>query len=566
MAVTKPVPPTKDGTLRVVVLGGNEEVGRNCTLLEYGNDIIVIDMGLQFPEEDMPGIDYIINDYTYLKDKIDRIRGVIITHGHYDHIGGIPHLMKQIGNPVIYTGILTAGIIKKRQVEYTDAPPLKIQHIDENSRLKFGQAFNVEFFRVNHNIPNGFGVIAHTPVGTVVHTGDFKFDHNPVNEKPMDMERLRRLAKGGIALLMADSTNAERPGHQLSETEVGMEMEQIFRQVKNRLIIGTFASNLSRVQLLISLAEKYGRKVAVFGRSLVSNLEVTKELGFIHYSPNTMVDWLEAKNLPDSKVMVICTGAQGERNAVLMRLANNEHRDLKLKKGDTIVFSSSVIPGNERTVQSLMDGLYRHGANVIHYKMMDIHAGGHARQEDLKDLVRLLKPKYYMPIEGNHFMLRINAQTMIDSGLMPESHTLVADNGQAIEMTRERIRLTDDRLPAEYVFVDGLGVGDISEVVLRDRRMMAEDGMLVIIVTIRKKTGELVQNPDIISRGFIYMKESLPLVEETRAKVRTILKDKDHRTPAFETVIRNKIRNEVGEFLWKKTQRRPMILPVLIEV
>lgn len=564
--VAKKATTPKHDTLRIIVLGGNEEVGRNCTLFEYGTDIVVVDMGLQFPEEDMPGIDYIINDFTYLQDKIDRVRGVIITHGHYDHIGGIPHLMERIGNPVLYTGVLTAGIIKKRQQEHTSAPPLKIQTINEKSRLKFGNSFVVEFFHVNHNIPDSYGLVVKTPVGNVVHTGDFKFDHNPVNEKTMDIGRLNQIAADGVRILMADSTNAERPGHQLSENQVGTELEEIFRQVKGRMIVGTFASNLSRVQLLISLAEKYGRKVLVKGRSLTTNLEISHELGFMKFKPNTLVDIVQAKHVPDNKLTVICTGAQGEKNAVLMRLANGDDRELQLKKGDTIIFSSSVIPGNERTVQNLMDGLYRHGANVIHYKMMDIHAGGHARQEDLKDVVRLLKPEYYMPIEGNHFMLRINANAMVEAKLLSDKNVIVSDNGQVIEATKDSVQLTKEMVPAEYIFVDGLGVGDVSEVVLRDRRQLAGDGMLVVIVTVRRKTGELVQNPDLISRGFVHMKESKRLVEETRQQVKKILKDRDPKSPAYEDYLKNKIRDQIGEFVWRKTKRRPMILPVLIEV
>ncbi|MFA5359186.1 MAG: ribonuclease J [Patescibacteria group bacterium] len=551
--------------LRIIALGGLEEVGRNCILFEYDSDIIIVDMGLQFPEEDMPGIDYIIPDVTYLKNKINNIRGVIITHGHYDHIGGIPHLMKEIGNPVIYTAPLTAGIIKKRQEEYADAPKLNIYQINENSRLKLGGAFQVEFFRVNHTIPDSYGIVIKTPVGNIVHTGDFKFDKHPVNEKPIDINRLRSIGNQRVALLMADSTNAEHPGHQLSESDVDREMEKVFGSVQGRMIVGTFASNLSRVQLLISLAERHGRKVLVEGRSLNDNLDVSHSLGYMKFGKNTMVDWAEAKNIPDNKLMIICTGAQGERNAVLMRMANNEHKYLHIKKGDVVVFSSSVIPGNERTIQNLKDTLYRNGAKVIHYKMMDIHAGGHAKQEDLKELISLIRPKFYMPIYANHYMLRIHGELAVSTGIK-ESNVLIADNGQVVELTKDAAKVTAEKISAEYVFVDGLGVGDVSEIVLRDRRMMAEDGMLVVIVTIRKKTGELVQNPDLISRGFIYMKENKNIVEETRKRVRNLLKDKDHTSPAFEDYIKNKIRNEIGEFLWKRTNRRPMILPVLIEV
>ena len=551
--------------LRVIPLGGMEEVGRNMMVLEYNDDIIIIDMGLQFPEEDMPGIDYIIPNISYLRDKVNKIRGVIITHGHYDHIGAVPHLIGQLGNPVIYTGALTAGILRKRQEDYRGAPKLNLAQIDERSKIKLGRSFRIEFFRVNHNIPDSFGVVIKTPIGTIVHTGDFKFDENPVHDKPIDFNRLKTIARDKILLLMSDSTNAEHPGHQLSESQVGVELSTILAEAKGRIIAGTFASNLSRVQLLVALAEEHGRKVLIEGRSLNDNLEIVRDLGYTKIKKNTIVSWHEAKDLPDNKLLIICTGAQGEKNAVLMRLANMEHKYLKLKKGDTIIFSSSVIPGNERTVQSLKDTLYRHGAKVIHYQMMDIHAGGHAKQEDLKKLINIFRPKFFMPIEANYYMLVIHGEVAQQAGI-PEKSILIPNNGQIVEITKNGAKLSSQQVPSDYVFVDGLGVGDISEIVLRDRRVMAEDGMLVVIVTIRQKTGELVQNPDLISRGFIYMKENKNLVEETRNKVKVLLKDKDHHSPAFENYLKNKIRNEIGDFLWKKTNRRPMILPVLIEV
>lgn len=559
----KPAPGAK---LRVMVMGGLEEVGRNMTIMEYENDIIIIDMGLQFPEDDMPGIDYIIPNISYLKGKEKNIRGVIITHGHYDHIGGIPHILPKIGNPIIYTGKLSAGIIERRQEDFKDAPKLKFYLIDEKSQVNLGK-FNVEFFRVNHNIPDSFGIVLHTPVGTVVHTGDFKIDHSPINDEPADLNRIAQIGAQGVLALMADSTNAEQEGHQISETKVSAELEKIFENAKGRIIVGTFASNLNRIQQAITLAEKFGRKVLIEGRSLKNNTEIAHKLGYMKFASGTLVEpeFYSPKKYANDKVVIIGSGAQGERNAFLVRFANEEHRYLSPIEGDTVIFSSSVVPGNERTVQSLMDTLSRKGAKLVHYRLMDVHAGGHAKQEDLKLMMQLIKPKYLIPIEANHYMLQVHGDLGEQVGIN-KKNIFVADNGQVIEFTKEGGHLSKEYVPTDYVMVDGLGVGDVSNIVLRDRRVMSEDGMLVIIATIRQKTGELVGNPDIISRGFVYMKENKKLIEDTRMKVKKICIDNDTISPAFDDHIKNKIREELGSFLYKVTRRRPMILPVVIKV
>ncbi|RJR31394.1 ribonuclease J [Candidatus Parcubacteria bacterium] len=550
--------------LKIIPLGGLEEVGRNMILFEYGRDIIIVDMGLQFPEEDMPGIDYVIPNISYLKDKIKNIRGVIITHGHYDHIGAIPHLMPRLGNPAIFTARLTAGIIRKRQEEHQNLPKLNIQEVNEHSRIKLG-VFNLEFFHLNHNIPDSFGLFIKTPVGNLVHTGDFKLDYNPVYEKPADLNRIAQIGNSGILALMCDSTDAEEPGHQISEKEVGIELEKIFEQAPGRIIIGTFASLLSRVQQIFWIAEKLGKKIMVEGRSMKTNVEIAHELGYLKFKPETLVDEKNFREVPENKLIVLCTGAQGERHAVLMRIANNEHRFIFFKTKDTVIFSSSVVPGNERTVQNLKDTIYKHDARVIHYQMMDIHAGGHAKQEDLKMMIRLVKPQFYIPIEGNHYMLRINGDLGKAVGV-PENNIIIGENGRIIECQKNSCKLTAKTVPADYVFVDGLGVGDVSQIVLRDRQMMAADGMLVVIATIYKKTGALVQNPDLISRGFVYLKENKKLIEQIRSKAKKIMHDSDTKSPAFESYIKDKIRNDIGQFIYSKTKRRPMILPVLIEV
>jgi len=555
--------------LRVIVLGGLEEVGRNMTVFEYNKEIIIIDMGLQFPEEDMPGIDYIIPNVTYLQDKKDWIKGVIISHGHYDHIGGIPHIMGEIGNPPMFMGKLTAGLVRKRNIEYKNSPVLKIKEIDDTTVIKLGSSFNLEFLRVNHSIPDCFATVIKTPVGTIVHTGDFKIDFTPVNDKPADLNRMAQLGAAGVRLLMSDSTDATHPGYQVSESYIGEEMGKLFEKIEGRIIIGTFASQLSRVQKIFDLAEKYDRRVSLQGRSMTSNVEVAHEIGYLKFNPKLLIDDKDLNKMPDNKVMIVGTGAQGESNAFLSRVVNGEHRVVSIKQGDTVLFSSSVIPGNERSIQNLMDRVVRQGAKIIHYKMLDIHAGGHAKAEDLKLTMRLFKPEFFMPIEANHYMLRAHAELAEQVGI-PKSNIFVADNGQVVDLRlvggKVEGTLTSEKVPTDYVMVDGLGVGDVSEIVLRDRRMMSEDGMIVAIVTIDAHTGDIIGNPDLISRGFVHMKENRELIEKTRMRVKKIIKDKVPTSLADDDYIKNKIRNDVGQFLFAQTKRRPMVLPVIIKV
>ena len=554
----------KGDKLKIIVVGGNEEVGRNMTILEYGNDIIIIDLGLQFPEENMPGIDYIIPNIDYLKDKTQKIRGLFITHAHFDHIGGIPHLMGRLGNPTIYSSDLSLAIIAKRQDDYKDSPKLNLQSVKTNDVIRAG-CFKVSFFGVSHNIPTSMGIVVDTPVGKVVHTGDFKLDLNETGATATEISKITNLGKENVLALLGDSTNASQSGHQLSETEIQGNLDEIIKNAPGRVIMGTFSSLLGRIQQIISAAERFKKKVVVEGYSMKTNVEIAQALGYLKMKKDTLIQLKDMDKYPKNRILIVCTGAQGEGRAVLMRIANNEHKSLKVEQGDTVVFSSSVIPGNERSVQKLKDSLYREGAEVIHYQMMDVHAGGHAKAEDIKFFISMVKPRYFIPIEGHHSFLRMNAKIAESAGVNP-NNILVADNGQVMEFTQNSGRLTDKKVPSDYVFVDGLGVGDISNIVLRDRQMMAEDGMIVVIATIRAKTGQLVQNPDLISRGFIYMKENKRLVEDTRKKVRSLLKDYNPKTAANDAYIKDKIRNEIGKFLFQKTERRPMVLPVIIEV
>ena len=551
--------------LRIIPLGGLEEVGRNMTLFEYGNDIIIVDMGLQFPEEDMPGIDYIIPNIKYFKGKERNIKGVFITHGHMDHIGAIPHLMPRLGNPPMFTAALTAGIIKKKQEDYPNTSPLNIRVVNFESKVTLGN-FRVEFFHVNHNIPDVLGMAIYTPEGLIIHTGDFKFDHSPTTDKPADIGRIAQLGSQNVLLLMSDSTGAEHPGHSISENEIQKTIDGIISKAKGRIIVATFSSLISRIQQIITISEKYGKKVAIDGYSMRTNIEIANKLGYLKFRRGTIIRPEQMKNYPDDKVSLMCTGAQGEGKAVLMRIVNKEHRHVQIKKADTVIFSSSVVPGNERTVQNLKDQLYRQGADVVHYKMMDVHVGGHAQIEDLKMMINLIKPKFFMPIHGNYYMLRLHANIAESIGI-PPSNTVVAGNGNVIELTKNSAVITKEKIPSNYVMVDGLGVGDVGNIVLRDRQQMSEDGMFTIIIVADSKTGKIVGSPDIISRGFIYMKGSTELVKETKNKVIEIVNKKaapEH--DANWAYVKDNIRDQIGQFLFNKTQRRPMILPVVIEV
>ncbi len=557
-------PDGKGGKLRVAIVGGAEEVGRNMTLIEYGKDIVLIDMGLQFPEEDQPGVDYIIPNVSYLKGREKDVKGVVITHGHYDHIGGIPHLSPVLHHPPIYGTKLTNGIIKKRQEDFPDKGQIDLREIDVDKSINMG-VFTLEFFRVNHNIPDSVGVIIHTPEGTLVHTGDFKFDLQPVMDEVADFHKIASIGQQGVLALLSDSTNAAQPGHQLSESKIGNTLDSIFRDAPGRIIVGTFASLLNRLQQIISISEKYGRKIVIEGYSMRSNIEIAHKLGYLKMNPKTVISAREALKMPPQKVAIMCTGAQGESRAALMRIANREHRNFRIDKDDTVIFSSSVIPGNERTVQRLKDTLLKEGAHVIHYQMMDVHAGGHAKAEDLKLLFRLLNPKYIIPVEGNRFLLEASKSIALELGWQDDKVHVVT-NGQIVQFAGGEGKLTKEKIPTDYVMVDGLGVGDVQEVVLRDRQSLSEDGMFVIIVTIHEQTGKLVGSPDIISRGFVYMKDAKHLIEDAREKVRKIVDKGSQNTTSNPQWLKNKLRDDMGQFLFQKTQRRPMILPVVIEV
>jgi len=555
----------KTQDLRIIPLGGLDGIGRNMTVIEYGRDSIIIDIGLQFPEEDMPGIDYIIPNTAYLKDKKDMIRGILITHGHMDHIGAIPHSMGRLGNPTIYTAPLTAGIIKKRQIDFPGAPKLNINEVNKNSKIKLG-CFNIEFFHVNHNIPDGLGLVIDTPVGRIVHTGDFKFDHSPIGDEPADISRITEIANKGVSVLMSDSTNSEKPGHSISEKDIQDNLEIIFKEAKGRIIVVTFASLISRIQEVINLSEKYGKKVLVDGYSMKSNVELAKKLKYIKANPGTLNKISSVKDFTDEQTVILCTGSQGENNAVLMRIVNQEHKYVRIQKEDAVIFSSSAVPGNERSVQALKDTLWKQGARVYHYQMMDIHAGGHAQVEDLKIMINLIKPKFFFPIHGNYYMLKLHGEIAESLGI-PKENIIVASNGNVVLLNEKSISLSKEQVPSNYVMVDGLGVGDVGQIVLRDRQELSKDGMFVIITSVDSRTGKVRGESDIISRGFVYLRESKELLNQTRRKVKEIVEKKSSPGQATNwNYVKDNIRDHIGQFLYNKTQRRPMVLSVIIKV
>jgi len=551
--------------LKIIQLGGLGEVGRNMTLLEYKGKILIIDMGFRFPEEDMPGVDYIIPNINYLKGKEKNIVGGIITHGHYDHIGAIPYIMKRLKNPTLFASDLTKKIILKRQQEFSDQPKPNIKEVKTGSKVSL-TPFKVEFFKQNHNIPGNLGVFIETPVGNIMNTSDFKFDKNPVNEKPTNFEKIKKFGQRGVLVLMSDSTNAEEEGHSLSEKQIFENLDKIFSKVKGRIIAATFSSLINRIQQIITLSEKYGRKVAVEGFSMKTNVEIAKELGYIKAKKGTLISTKKASNLPDPKVTIVCTGAQGEERAVLMRVANDEHKHIKLKSKDTIIFSSSVVPGNERTVQILKDEFYRRKANVYHYEMMDIHAGGHAHQKELKKMIRLVKPKFFMPSYGQFSMLVTHSELAKEEGI-PEKNIILAEDGQIVKVGKTGFSVSKKKVPSSYIMVDGLGVGDVGNIVLRDRQNLARDGMFVIVAVIDSQKGKVKGSPDIISRGFVYLRESKGLLKQTRKKVIKIVNKSAGKGGSVNwSYVKDNIRDKIGNFLYSKTKRRPMILPVIIEV
>lgn len=554
-------------TLRIIPLGGMEEVGRNMTVFEYEKDIVILDMGIQFPEEDMPGIDYIIPSISYLKGKEKNIRAVIFSHGHLDHIGAAPLLLPKLGYPPVVGRDLTIAMIKKRMEDFEKGSAKKLDVIKINTvddLFDFGK-FRIGFFNVEHSIVDAVGVIINTPQGTVIHPGDWTMEKNPVNGQPLTYRHLADLPKPKILMLESLGSTNTSPA-MVGEREMYTNLEKLISEAKGKVIIGTFASQINRIGHLLEYAKQIGKKVALDGYSMKMNVEIARELGYIKVGNETIIPANAIGKYPDNQIIVICTGAQGEGNAVLSRIVSGDHKFIKVRKNDTIIFSSSVIPGNERTIQRLKDNLYRKCDNVVHSDVMDVHASGHCNADSIKEMIKQVQPDYFLPVYANHYLLKEAAKLALSMGFS-EKNTFVLDNGSIIEFRNKEARISSKKAETGYVFVDGLGIGDIGEVVLRDRQNLSQDGMFVIIVAIDRTTGKVKGSPDIISRGFIYLRESQDLLRETRKRVIGIVEKpaKDNIKPGL-TYVKDEIRNKIGEFLFLKTERRPMVLPVILEI
>lgn len=556
---------TEEMPIRIIPLGGVEEIGRNMTIIECGNDIVVIDAGLEFPVEETPGIDYIIPNTKYLESRKHKIRALIISHGHLDHTGAIPYIMDMIGNPTIYTTKLTKAMILRKQEEFPHATKLRIEEVRSGDKIKLG-ALAARFFDITHTIPDAIGIIIETHIGNIIYPGDFKIETD-AKGNPLQIDSYVKIGKENNLALLLESTNAEVPGFSIPEKTVQRNLEKIISEAKGRVITGTFSSLLERIIELIKIAEKYDRKVVIDGFSMKTNVEIAKELGYFKPKENAIISVERINDYPPEKILAICTGAQGEENAALMRIANRRHKHIKIQKEDTIVLSSSVIPGNERSIQNLKDNLARQGAKIIHYKVADVHASGHAYQEELKMMTKMINPKFLIPIHGYYFMLKNNADLAESIGMRAENIVPPLRNGSIIEVTKNKIRTLKESAPSNYVMVDGLGVNDVKEVVLRDRQMLAQDGIFVIITVIDSQTGKVKNSPDIISRGFIYLRESQELLKQTRQLIKKTVEDATGKMhPINVTYVKDLLKERVGKFLFQKTKRRPMVLPVLLEV
>lgn len=557
------------GNIRIVPLGGVEEIGRNMTAIEVGNDIIVIDAGLQMKTADTPGIDYIIPNTTYLEERKDRIRGVIITHGHLDHTGGIPYVMERIGNPPIYSRYLTTIMVQKRQEEFPQAPKLKLEVIEKENRIKLGDTY-IRFFGVTHTIPDSMGVIIETPYGVIVNPGDFKLEHTDMVVSEKEKSEYGIFANENVLLLMADSTNVENPGFSTPEHLAQKGLAEIIQRSTGRLFIGTFASQMERMMKIIEIAEGLGKKVVIEGRSMKNNIEILKMVNMLKAKKETFITLEEMVNYPDSKIVALLTGAQGDEFGALMRISNQSHRQLKLHKGDTIVLSSSIIPGNEKAVEKLKDNLARQGAKIITYRTSDVyvHSTGHGNEGELKWMHQQVKPKFFMPIHGNHYRLQLHKDLAMSLG-MSDENIIVPDNGSIIEIqdAGKKIVMLKEKAPSSPMMVDGFAVGDVQDVVIRDRVMLAQDGMFVIIALVDQNTGKLKKSPDLISRGFVYLKENQELLRQVRIIIKKTVED---ATASMKPIDFDFIKNNVGEtvskFLYQKTAKRPLVIPVVLSV
>ena len=548
--------------LKIIPLGGLNEIGKNMTAYEYGNDILVVDCGMGFPDEEMYGVDLVIPDITYLVKNKERIRATVLTHGHEDHIGAVPYVLREVNVP-IYATRLTAGLVELKLTEHKLLDKAEIHTLEAGQSFKAG-CFKVEFIHVNHSIADAVALAIKTPVGLCIHTGDFKLDPTPIRDGIMDLGRLGTLGKEGVLALLSDSTNVEKPGYSVSESKVGLSFDNLFKDCKKRIIVTTFASNVHRIQQIINIAAKYGRKVAVTGRSMENIMKVSTELGYMQLPENTLVDIHQIKNFPPEKVVIVSTGSQGESMSALYRMAFSGHKQIDINAGDRVIISASAIPGNETEVSRVINELFRKGAEVIYDRLSELHVSGHACQEEQKIMLALTKPKFFIPVHGEQRHLKVHAGLAKSMG-WPDKNVIIAENGSVIELTKKSIKL-NGTVPSGKVLVDGTGVGDVGSVVLRDRKHLAEDGMLVVVLGLSCDDGSIISGPDIITRGFVYVKESESLMNDLREKtVLALEKCYDDGITDWST-IKGNIKSELASYLYKTTKRNPMILPVIMEV
>ena len=547
--------------LNIIPLGGLGEIGKNMTAFRCGNDIILIDAGLMFPEDDMLGIDLVIPDISFLIENQDKLKGIFLTHGHEDHIGSLPFILKQLDVPV-YGTALTLGILEGR-LEEAGVSTANLNIIKSGDRVRAG-VFKLEFMRVNHSIPDAIGMAIHTPVGLIIHTGDFKIDQTPVDGQVMELNRFAEYGDRGVLLMMADSTNAERPGYTQSEKFVGETFDNEFRYAKNRIIVATFSSNVHRIQQICDTAVRYGRKVAVMGRSMVNVVNISLQLDYLKIPEGLLIDIDDIRNYTNDKIVVICTGSQGEPMSALTRMSMGENRKVQIVPGDTVIISAAPIPGNEKMVSNTINHLYMLGAEVVYEKANGVHVSGHASQEELKIMHNLVRPKFFMPVHGEYRHLVKHARLAESLG-MDRKNIMIAENGAVVELTRESITL-NGKVPAGNVLIDGLGVGDVGNIVLRDRRQLSQDGIMIVVVGVDGATNQIISGPDIVSRGFVYVREAEDLMEEARNKVQTALEKCEENRNTDWNAMKEAIRNALGRFLFEKTRRRPMIMPIIMEV